>query len=495
MTRCDGNTITSTESSAPCDCEGCRTGDLPVNPFLALRVAYGMLLGEDDFRTLMGNPRGKQMLHSAWLHGRGVVWGYAVQPDGLRNLRIGDGLAIDGAGRELLNEATDCVDVRDLVNTSSSAGSGKGGRQQDRTDDASCASWTITACLLAEYDSCLTAAVPTLADPCDVTRKHDDYSRVVERVRFRLVEGSCPRPARAYHRVRVLLGLEPVGSADPAGQQAAACRAEVAAAPAPRRPAVLLDHFRRLAALDSLDLTPARQPGECYPGLFPAADDDSAVVLASVEIDVRERDGCPEILEIRADPSLRSTLLPTWTIQELSCASAPGLLGNDDAEDAGGPRVIGADITLSSNGRRLLIPVTQPLARGSVPGSVGITTLSPDKVGGWVVEDLYDTRFDTDHNTIVVELADRPVNNLIRIVVKGTGAKPVVGKASGIPLAGLVGGPPGTVHDGHDAVWTFANPVAGRDYPTPGEDSSDYEDTGAESVEDGSAETYDGTGS
>ena len=52
---------------------GRRDADLPVNPFLALRARFGMLLGEDDFLTLMGNGRGKLMLHNAWLHGSGVV--------------------------------------------------------------------------------------------------------------------------------------------------------------------------------------------------------------------------------------------------------------------------------------------------------------------------------------------------------------------------------------------------------------------------------------
>jgi len=30
-------------------------------------------------------------------------------------------------------------------------------------------------------------------------------------------------------------------------------------------------------------------------------------------------------------------------------------------------------------------------------------------------------------------------------------------------LAGLVGGPPGNEHDGHDAVWTFDHVVAAQD--------------------------------
>ena len=61
-----------------CSCGDCGPGDLPVNLYEALRVSYGMLLGADDFRAMIGNPRGKQMLHSAWLHGSGVVWGFDV---------------------------------------------------------------------------------------------------------------------------------------------------------------------------------------------------------------------------------------------------------------------------------------------------------------------------------------------------------------------------------------------------------------------------------
>ena len=68
---------------------------LPVQPFTALRAAYGMLLGEDDFLVLMGNPRGKQMVHTSWLHGGGVIWGFGVGRDDGR-LR-GEWSGCDGA--------------------------------------------------------------------------------------------------------------------------------------------------------------------------------------------------------------------------------------------------------------------------------------------------------------------------------------------------------------------------------------------------------------
>jgi hypothetical protein len=110
----------------------------------------------------------------------------------------------------------------------------------------------------------------------------------------------------------------------------------------------------------------------------------------------------------------------------------------------------------------LVVPVTAPLDEGSFHGAVGITSLSAGRERGWVVEDLYNTRYDATRMAIVVELADRPINDLIRVIVKGTGPRPVMGADPMVPLAGLVGGPPGTKYDGHDAVWTFENTLTGR---------------------------------
>lgn len=449
MTRCDQTHGTQTQA-VPCGCEGCRSGDLPVNPAVALRATYGMLLGEQEFRDLMGNPRGKQMLHNAWLHGSGVIWGFGVVRDGDHDLRIAPGLALDGLGRELFHEATTCLDLTQTVRTAA--------------PESGCDK-TTTYCLVAEFDSCLSDPRPTLADPCDVTRTHDDWSRVVERVRFELRPGPCPaRPFCGYPRLQILLGLVPHDASD-AGREAVEARALVLAATAADRPAELLRQFRRLAALDCVDRAPAREAGDCVSTLFPATDDGCAVVLACVEIDVRYRDGCPELADLRIDPTCRTALLPTCAIQDLLCAAAPVLLGDlavVDGPGPAGPQVDGPRITLD-RGTRLTLPVTAPLAPASLRGnSVRVTSLSVDGPGGWVVEDLYETRFDEAERAIVVTLADRPVNDLIRVIVEGTGPRPVMG-TSRIPLAGLVGGPAGTRHDGHDAVWTFPNPAPARD--------------------------------
>jgi hypothetical protein len=437
---------THTEApAAPCTCESCNPGDLPVNPFLALRVAYGMLLGEDDFRTMMGHPRGKHMLHQAWQHGPGVVWGYRVRVDGVWTLQVSPGLAVDGLGRDLLSDATECLDVREWLKDAKLPAS-----QECRTQ-------TIEACLTVEFGCCPTDPVPTLADPCDITRKHDDYSRVVERARLVLKAGCCPCPPRPYHRVRVLLGLDSVGQEDRPGEQALRALRCVLERPEPERARELLRQFRRMAAKDVADIEPSHEDGESWPTLFPVLPADAAVVLACVEIDVRETDGCSEIVKVRPDIGVRTALIPTTTIQELTCGPAPGVLGDLAGADAGGPRVIPGSVVWGDEAMRLSFQVTAPLVPGSVTRrAVRLTSLAER---GWIEEDLYSMEYDEGSLRVVVNLADRPANELVRLIVRGTGGTPVFGKDPAVPLAGLVGGPPGTVNDGHDAILTLRNPL------------------------------------
>jgi hypothetical protein len=410
-----------------------------------MRVAYGMLLDEDAFKTMMGNPRGKQMFHSSWLHRSGVVWGYQVRREGELVIKVSPGAAVDRVGRELLLESTMCLDVRDWVKKQE-----LGGPQEE------CRTTTIEACLYAEFACCPTNPVPTLSDPCDVSRKHDDYSRVVETVKLELRPGPCCLPTEVYHRVRVLLGLDDVGEGDEAGEEALEAATVAASANPDRRAQELLYQFRRMAALDEMDLRPPVRDGEPCLSLFPALEECAGVVLAAVEVDVKEEGGCTEITGVRIDPEVRRALLPTATIQELTCGVAPALLGVGLEGDAGGPRVIRDSVSLSDDGRTLSFNVTAPLIPGSVRRAIAITSLSSR---GWVDEDIDAVRYDADDLAVVVNLADRPINEIVRLIVRGTGETPVFGSDPAVPLAGFVGGPPGTADDGIDAVLTFNNPI------------------------------------
>jgi len=442
-----------------CSCGDCTTADLPVNPFEALRARQGMLLGEDDFSTLMGNPRGKQMLHSAWLHGTGVVWGYQVSKDGELVLEIRPGLAVDGMGRELALDSTIQIDLRDFCD-----------RHDHPEQQDGCRTRTINACLIAEFDCSTARPVPTLADPCDVTRSHDAASRVVEGVRVVLVPGECPPcPQRAgchgeppYHRLRVLFGLDQAGDDDPAALAVAEARTEIAELPRHERVSVFCHRLRCLAAHDGGRICPACQEGTDVPTRFPVTEQDAAVVLACVEIDVRDEDGCTTIDDVRLDDCCRCVLLSTQTITELLCALAACLLKRDDEhghresqpdhEPVEGPRVHADQVSWDEEERCYRVPVTGALVVGSVRRAVTVHSLS---ARGWVEEDVESVHFDQEESHLVVRLAASPVNDVVRMVVKGTGPTPAFGVAPAAPLAGLWGGPPAGRHEGRDAVITL----------------------------------------
>ncbi|MGC3992786.1 MAG: hypothetical protein QM779_01430 [Propionicimonas sp.] len=412
---------------------------LPLWPWNDLRASTGMLLGADDFDVLMGNPRAKHQLHNAWLHGRGVVWGLRLREHGEWELEVSRGLAIDGWGRELHLDAGTCLSFRQLL---------------EDDHDPTCGNREVVLCVVASFDACLDAPVPALADPCDVTRDSEEYSRVVERVRLTVVRGCPPAAPPAYHRVRVLLGLDVVGEDDEPGKQALVSLNEVLAAPAASRARELLWHFRCLAALDAADRRPAG--GACEPGLFPVAEADAGVVLGCLHLTVRDESGCPDIVEVTLDQCCRETVLPTTVIQDLVCGFAPGLLG--EAEAGVGPQAVPGSIEWGPHAREFSFAVTADLLPSTLTrDAISVTSLS---TRGWVVEDLERRpRYDKETGRVVVRLADRPIHPLIRVVLQGTGPTPVYGADPPVPLAGVVGDDPGHTAQGRDAVLSGPNPL------------------------------------
>ena len=433
---CSGSP-TGTGSSHPTDtvCE-----DLPNTPFVGLRAVSGMLLGEDDFRVLIGNPRGKLMLHQGWLHGRGVVWGFGPEREG-NQLRVPPGLAVDGVGRELLLTSSWCVDLDAWAE-----------HWLDEHDvKRSCEDETIEAWVVVELGCCLDRPVPALSDPCDVTRRHDDWSRVLETARIRIVDEPPPEP-HTYHRVRVLLGLEPVGADDPAGEEAAAVAAEVAAADSDERAATLLRGFRRLAARDEIELAPARREGDADLPLAPVLEEDAAVLLARLRITVGEDHGCLTVREVDVDPLVRPVLLPTRTIQELVCGLAPGLIGVDSTADAGGPRLVRDSVEWTSDSTRVSFRPTAPIQPGSVEGSIQVTSLDPQR--GWADHEIQSVQVAASGTAVHVYLDTGPDYQTVRLVLRGTGPRVLFGVDPPVPFAGVEGGPPAGPDDGHDAVVT-----------------------------------------
>jgi hypothetical protein len=412
------------------------TGDddldtLPVDPFVALRAAHGMLLGENDFRVLMGNPRGKLMAHSSWLHGGGVIWGLDVDRDDRGRLRVRPGLAVDRIGRELRLEVSECLDLGTW------AADWLDKHPPENDEDR------VRAYVVAEFAGCPDRPVPALADPCDVNRRHDSPSRIVETIRISIV-AEQPGGADPYHRLRVLLGLTP---GDPKTDQDVLTALERVRRAQPQdRPAELLRQFRRMAARDATDRRPAPPPGGDDVPWFPVDEAVAGIVLARLTLRAGDTKG--EKVEIV--PEARAALLPTAVIQELVCGLASGVIGPREVSDAGGPRLVGVHW---AGHRELVLRFDRRIARNSWEDrAITVSSLS-DEGHGWRHEHIDTIRFrNDDHRLVVVRLDDAPAYPTVRIVIRGTGATPLFGREPFVPFAGRVGGPPGSRHEGHDVA-------------------------------------------
>jgi hypothetical protein len=464
-------TFTNCGQTTPAVTGTCPVEDLPADPFQALNVDFGMLLGVDDFRVLMGNPRGKQMLHSSWLHGTGVVWGYAAypDPDDPGRLVVEPGLAVDGWGRELRLELRQCLDLatwstawwsthRPDLSAAATPPPDACAHEPPPGQTPDPAVYHMTAWVVAEFATCLSQAVPALADPCDVTRRHDSFSRVVETVRIR-VQDTRSGLASGYRRVRVLLGLVPPDPAKPADVQALKAVERVRAAQPQHRAAVLEAEFRRLAACDATERKPAALPGSSS-GLvelsqLPVTEDDAAVALAQLCFEVRVGSNGPAIGPVFVRASGRSAVLPTGVMQDLLCGLAPGLIGPDPIQDAGGPRLDPRSVAWTDGNRVVSFRVDKRVARGSWEGALSVSSLSGSG-RGWRREHIDHVALETPDpdggQRVVIHLDGPPAYPTGRLLIRGTGVTPLFGEQPWVPFAGLIGGPPGTAHDGHDAA-------------------------------------------
>jgi hypothetical protein len=250
----------------------------------------------------------------------------------------------------------------------------------------------------------------------------------------------------------VLLGLRP---ADPAADHdVLAALDQVRGAQAQSRPAELLRQFRRMAALDATQRRPGGwnvdEPVPHFPvdEAAPSTQDETAsgILLAHLSVPAKGKDG------VRILPEERPVLLPTSVIQELLCGLAPGVIGSVEAKDAGGPRL--ADVTWAGDRRTVELAFDRRIARNSwEDDAIEISSVSPSGQG-WRKEHINKVRHkDNDQRVVVVRLDGAPAYSKVRVLVRGTGATPLFGRDPFAPFAGWRGGPPGSVHEGHDAAF------------------------------------------
>ncbi len=428
---------TMLDPCATSDCNDPIVTLLGADPFTTLRPHFGMLLGVADFEVLDANPRGKTRLHNAWLHGEGVVWGLAVQIDReAGELEVFPGLGLDAAGRELYLSGKVCLSLSRWFAEHEEE---LGGETVDGVRP-------ILAHVVIRSRPCLARQVPAIADPCNGAESATAYSRIEESVELLLRPGPAPDRTLPYHRLRLMRGLEPPRTNDQ-GEVVREDRevldrlGQIATLPIAEQAPAALEAFREFAAYDVIDLRPALQPDEEGDLLFPAGD-DAELVLAEVRGNFRVQGDAFVLVEGWSDVAARASHVATRTIQELGVGGA-GSAG----PDAGGPRIDPASVV--RQGKKITVPVTAPLHPDSA--SIDAFTVTAFAAGGWDEVKIKTVDYDAAQVAVVVTLHAAPTGDRIRVIARGTGPTPLLGEDL-VPLAGPIGGPPGTVDDGHDFV-------------------------------------------
>jgi hypothetical protein len=147
------------------------------------------------------------------------------------------------------------------------------------------------------------------------------------------------------------------------------------------------------------------------------------------------------------DNSVRPSHVATTTIQDLLCGPAFGTLGSSEADT--GPRV-DRDSVIFLTDKSIQFTVDKELQNSSVQ-TAAFSVSTFDTTQGWQVIKINDAKYSGDETKTVDLSLDAALSGLVRLIVFGTGPTPLLGTDLA-PLAGAVGGPKGTPHNGNDFV-------------------------------------------
>jgi hypothetical protein len=421
---------------------------LPVNPFLAVRYQFGMLLGVEDFDAAEGYPRGKTRLHNAWLHGGGVVWGFDVQAPQTSpptdtslsgELLVKAGLALDRVGHELYLDQDACVDVGAWYALHKDEQAVK-----DVTEvDAPTGVVTLKELHVElSFAACLSRQVPAMSEPCDgAAGTSTAYSRARELVRLTLSPGLASSRVDDYPTLRYLFGLGPA-PANPTAHQAEAI-ASVNGGFSDQGQFLAL--YRQCAVADETAMEAASVPVLGKHSYFPVADEAPPLMLADltgVKL-APQPGGAFKMTAVALDVNVRPAHVATSTLEELHCCAptAPTASAEISAVDS--------RITLKS----LALPFDSSTVDKKAFSVTGLTG------AGWTDLAIAQVGLDPadgSGKTIAIALAAAPASgSLVRLIARGTGSTPLLCVGPGgkrVAFRGDFGR--GSAHDGSDFVFT-----------------------------------------
>ncbi len=421
---------------------------LPVNPFLAVRYQFGMLLGVEDFEAAEGYPRGKTRLHNAWLHGAGVVWGFDVQAPQTNpptdtslsgELLVKAGLALDRVGHELYLDQDACVDAGAWYALHKDEQSVK---DVTAVDSATGVVTLQKLHIELSFAACLSRQVPAMSEPCDgAAGTSTAYSRARELVRLTLLPGPANPRVDDYPTLRYLFGLGPAPLNPNAHQAEAIAQVNGGFADQSR----FLALYRQCAVADETAMEAASVPPLDKHSYFPVADEAPPLMLANLTAVklAPQAGGTFKMTAAAIDVDVRAAHVATSAIQELHCC-APSAPSASAAISATQSR-----ITLQSLG----LPFDAATVDKKAFSVTGLTA------AGWAdlaIAQVGLDPADASGKTIAIVLASAPASgSLVKLIARGTGPTPLMcvdANGKRVAFRGDLGR--GSAADGSDFVFT-----------------------------------------
>lgn len=474
---------------------GAPTADvsLAAEPFTALAYNFGMLLGVDDFEVEQGYHRGKHRLHGAWLHGAGVVWGFDVVTSKAGEIKVGPGLALDAAGRELHVDDFQCARLLDWYDAHKGDPDFRANVDERKkgapssAPSSSATAVTFDLHLVARFVARTARNVPVVAGANGAADAAP--SRVEEAAVLVLRPGLAPANVEASHhaypRVRHLFRPLDARQTDAKYKEVERWLETIRKAPPHARRSLYTKAFRELAYFDQQEnsLKPGAQhdgeaSAEDASSIFPAGD-DTEILLAEIRGVVVDQGKLIDAGQL--DVTDRRPHVSSACVEELLCDLLAAI---SPPRDAGGPRVK----KVHARGKKIILELTQrvlPVGPSAFAvtewreghwHTINVTHVVPAVEDDFRVDvDVYEVEEEIeierghfeveleiekehvvidveedDWSKVTLELEKAATGRFVRVVVFGTGPHPVVNR-DGVALAG-------GVHDGP------AGRINGRDF-------------------------------
>jgi hypothetical protein len=143
-----------------------------LDPNKRVRYSLGMIVGDDELRQDQCYLMGRDERHQRALHGWGVVSGLELVLEAAGHLEVHPGAAIDGTGRWICVDVTQCADLLPWLT--------------EHKDDLPALPSTVAVWVTLCHDECATELIPVPSGPCRTLDNSVQPSRIKDAFRLEL---------------------------------------------------------------------------------------------------------------------------------------------------------------------------------------------------------------------------------------------------------------------------------------------------------------------